>query len=127
MRPWRWCRRDVGHAHEANYLEHLKKTPEDIVISIFGPLFDRANAITDAMRTGIPVIYSTAFLAPPWHGFADFLRRGERPSGLGAWSYEAVDTKLAPSPRSGCCASPGRRRPGLPTPGGRYSGGMMRY
>ena len=55
--------------------------------------------MTDAMRTGVPGIYSTAFLAPPWHGFAGFLRRGERPSGLGAWSCEAVDTKLAPSPR----------------------------
>ena len=28
-------------------------------------------------------------------GYADFLRRVERPSDLGPWSYEVWDTKLA--------------------------------
>ena len=30
-----------------------------------------------------------------WRGVADFLMRVETPSALGAWSYEALDTKLA--------------------------------
>jgi predicted RecB family nuclease len=90
---------DAGHAHEADYLESLKKTCEVYEISSSGSLSDRANATIDAMRSGAPVIYQAAFLAPPWHGFADFLRRVEQPSGLGPWSYEVVDTKLARSPK----------------------------
>src|SRR6185436_12788838 len=30
-----------------------------------------------------------------WHGISDFLIRTDSPSRLGAWSYEASDTKLA--------------------------------
>ena len=86
---------DAGHAHEADYLESLKKILEVFEISSSCSLSDRANATMDAMRSGAPVIYQAAFLAPPWHGFADFLRRVEQPSGLGSWSYEVVDIKLA--------------------------------
>ena len=34
-----------------------------------------------------------------WRGIADFLERVERPSALGAWSYQVLDTKLARHPR----------------------------
>src|SRR5262249_8999776 len=36
-----------------------------------------------------------------WFGRADLLRRVERPSRLGAWSYEPLDTKLARETRAG--------------------------
>jgi len=49
-----------------------------------------------AMRRGDDVIYQATFFDGRWLGLADFLIRVERPSpGLGAWSYEVVDTKLA--------------------------------
>ena len=86
---------DAGHAHEADYLESLKNTYEVHEISNSGSLSYRANATIDAISSGAPVIFQAAFLAPPWHGFADFLRRVEQPSGLGSWSYEVVDIKLA--------------------------------
>src|SRR5712671_5016254 len=46
------------------------------------------------MQAGTEVIYRAAFLVPPWLGYADFLERVEEASSLGAWSYEALDTKL---------------------------------
>ncbi len=36
-----------------------------------------------------------SLLSDGWRGQADFLMRVETPSDLGAWSYEALDTKLA--------------------------------
>ena len=36
-----------------------------------------------------------ALLGERWRGHADFLERVDRPSGLGSWSYEVADTKLA--------------------------------
>jgi predicted RecB family nuclease len=40
-------------------------------------------------------VYQATFFDGTWLGFADFLLRVERPSDLGAWSYEVADTKLA--------------------------------
>ena len=36
-----------------------------------------------------------------WGGYPDFLRRVETPSGLGDWSYEVVDAKLAREAKGG--------------------------
>ena len=41
------------------------------------------------------MIYQGAFAEDGWHGRADFLERVPRPSDLGEWGYEAVDTKLS--------------------------------
>ena len=54
-----------------------------------------------AMRDGADVIYQAALRSGRWHGRADFLRRVERPSRLGAWSYEVLDAKLARDTRAG--------------------------
>lgn len=86
----------AGHAHEANYLAQLKAAGHDVAeIAGDGSLEARAQATVDAMRAGHEIIYQATFLAPPWHGFADFLRRVEIPSSVAAWSYEPIDTKLA--------------------------------
>ncbi|MBM4420959.1 MAG: TM0106 family RecB-like putative nuclease, partial [Chloroflexi bacterium] len=53
-----------------------------------------------AMGDGPDVIYQAAFFDGRWLGYADFLERVERPSALGAWSYEVADTKLARSVRA---------------------------
>ncbi|HEV3234948.1 MAG TPA: TM0106 family RecB-like putative nuclease [Candidatus Dormibacteraeota bacterium] len=49
----------------------------------------------EAMRAGVDVIYQATFFHDGWRGHADFLMRVDRPSDLGAWSYEVADTKLA--------------------------------
>ena len=45
-----------------------------------------------------PNSFQGAFFAPPWGGWSDFLIRVEKPSALGAFSYEVVDTKLKRKP-----------------------------
>ena len=53
------------------------------------------------MRDGADVVYQATLRSDRWHGRADFLRRVERPSRLGAWSYEVLDAKLARETRAG--------------------------
>ena len=48
-----------------------------------------------AMREGVDVVFQAVLFDGRRLGYADFLRRVERPSDLGAWSYEVWDTKLA--------------------------------
>ena len=48
-----------------------------------------------AMREGADVIFQAVLFDGRRFGYADFLRRVERPSDLGDWSYEVWDTKLA--------------------------------
>jgi len=48
------------------------------------------------MKAGAEVIYQgVLFDGVRWRGHSDFLRRVERPSALGPFSYEVADTKLA--------------------------------
>jgi predicted RecB family nuclease len=49
----------------------------------------------DAMRAGVPIIAQGALQAARWGGRVDILQRVDKPSDLGAWSYEVIDTKLA--------------------------------
>ena len=48
-----------------------------------------------AMREGADVIFQAVLFDGRRLGYADFLRRVDAPSGLGSWSYEVWDTKLA--------------------------------
>lgn len=59
-----------------------------------------AAATIIAMQKGAPMIYQAAFFHEGWVGYADFLSRVDRPSELGAWSYEVTDAKLARSVRA---------------------------
>src|SRR5271156_4862688 len=85
-----------GIEHEKRYLGSLK--PKGLaVVEVEAEGFDlseRTALTRQAMRAGIEVIYQAALVVPPWLGYADFLERVEEASSLGAWGYEAVDTKL---------------------------------
>jgi predicted RecB family nuclease len=90
---------EKGLEHERNHLRHLRDHGYHVVeIPEEGAVQDRAALTLDAMRQGADIIYQAALLHEPWHGFADFLRRVDQPSTLGAFSYEAIDTKLAHQP-----------------------------
>ncbi len=85
-----------GLEHERRYLASMKAKGL-IVAEIAGEGFDlpeRTALTRQAMRAGAEVIYQAALIVPPWLGFADFLERAADASRLGAWSYEAADTKL---------------------------------
>ncbi len=85
-----------GALHEQSYLDHLEANGLPVV-RIDGVGVD-THALTqtlDAMRSGVPIIAQGALQAARWGGRPDILRRVEKPSDFGAWSYEVVDTKLA--------------------------------
>jgi uncharacterized protein len=98
-----------GEAHEARYLEQLRRSGRTIAEIENGEGFaDRgdglraaAEATLVAMREGADVVYQATFFDGTWVGHADFLLRVERPGALGPWSYEVADTKLARKAKAG--------------------------
>lgn len=95
-----------GLEHEARILEEFRgqglaveEIPEEEGRS--GNAAARAEATLGAMRRGADVIYQGCLSDGRWMGLPDFLRRVERPSGLGGWSYEVVDAKLAREAKAG--------------------------
>jgi predicted RecB family nuclease len=94
--------RERGIEHEKAYLEHLRATGGGQVVEIDAESDDDAVGQTlAAMRAGADVIYQAPLGGERWYGRADFLRKVEQPSELGAWSYEVTDAKLATETRAG--------------------------
>lgn len=89
-----------GDEHELAFLEQMKASGRRVVeIPKDGLSLEESVRLTlEAMRGGPDVIFQGALLDGAWGGYSDFLERVERPSGLGAWSYEVVDTKLKRKP-----------------------------
>lgn len=91
-----------GLAHEARYLDQLKSRHTTIadLSAVAGGLQEKEQATLEAMRAGAEVIYQATLRDGSFLGYADFLQRVPRPSRLGAYSYEALDTKLARSTKA---------------------------
>jgi predicted RecB family nuclease len=91
-----------GSIHEQNYVEQLTKAGLEVVrIDGFDVSPEAVAETLAAMRRGAQIIVQGAFSHEGWVGRADILRRVEVPSLLGAWSYEAIDTKLARETKAG--------------------------
>ncbi|MBI1795680.1 MAG: TM0106 family RecB-like putative nuclease [Candidatus Eisenbacteria bacterium] len=91
-----------GLEHERAYLAHLEGVGRRV--THMGEDADRTGALARtlaAMRAGADVIAQATLAEGRWLGRADVLLRVERPSDLGAWSYEALDTKLARDTKAG--------------------------
>lgn len=85
-----------GALHEQSYLDHLEVNGLPILrIDGVGVDTHAVAQTLDAMRAGAPIIAQGALKASRWGGRADILRRVEKASDLGTWSYEVIDTKLA--------------------------------
>lgn len=91
-----------GRLHEERFLNSLVSEGLRTVNLEPDPDLPRAQRLAkgreetlDAMRSGADVIYQAVLFDERRLGFADFLRRVERPSALDPWSYEVWDTKLA--------------------------------
>jgi uncharacterized protein len=91
-----------GRQHEQAYLKHLRSQGLPVT-TIDGVGIDSVSiaATLRAMKSGAPVIAQAAFQTDQWGGRADVLLRVEKASGLGSWSYEVVDTKLAQETKGG--------------------------
>jgi len=91
-----------GSRHEKGYIDHLKANGLSVT-PIHGVGVD-ASVVTqtlEAMKAGAQIIVQGALQGAHWSGRADILRRVEKPSCLGSWSYEVVDTKLARETKGG--------------------------
>jgi predicted RecB family nuclease len=95
--------RKLGLDHEQQYLRQLSEKNGLTVVQIdVNSSWDAAVAETvQAIRGGADAIYQATFLEGQWGGRSDFLVRLNKPSSLGAWSYEVVETKLARSTKAG--------------------------
>jgi uncharacterized protein len=91
---------DKGFAHEASYLDSLRAGGGRLVeLSSTGRFADNLAATYLAIGEGAEIIFQAALSHGAFMGYADFLRRIDTPSRLGAWSYEVIDTKLAHRPK----------------------------
>ncbi|MBR1329877.1 TM0106 family RecB-like putative nuclease [Bradyrhizobium ottawaense] len=85
-----------GKTHEQGFVDHLAKQGGSVAIIAGVGIDDTSVAQTrQAMARGDAVIVQAALQDGHWSGRADVLQRVETPSGLGVWSYEVTDTKLA--------------------------------
>lgn len=94
--------RERGARHEQAYLEHLRRSGRSVLV--LDPDRNVAASIAAtamAIRDGVAAIAQATLGNGRWYGRADVLLRVERPSRLGRWSYEVVETKLATTTRGG--------------------------
>jgi len=94
--------RKLGLAHEQRYLRELAEKDRLAVaqIDVNGRWEDAVSETDRALHEGADAIYQATFLDGQWGGRSDFLVRVSRPSALGSWSYEVVETKLARSTKA---------------------------
>jgi len=95
-----------GNAFEAAYLADLKREVQSTggtVVEIAKHLRNPAKSAAEtlaALHAGADLIYQATFLNGDLVGHADFLRKVPRPSALGDYSYEVIDTKLGRKPKA---------------------------
>jgi predicted RecB family nuclease len=100
--PFRQLLQERGSRHEQGYIEHLKVSGLSIVeIGGVGVDDNTIGRTREAMTAGAEVIVQGSFRKAEWVGRPDVLVRVEKPSALGAWSYEVVDTKLSRETKAG--------------------------
>jgi len=84
-----------GLAHEKAYIDTLRANGISVVDLSDEPEEVASEATRKAMEGGAQAIVQATLAATGWRGRADVMLRVEPPSGLGNWSYEVVDCKLA--------------------------------
>ena len=85
-----------GIAHEDAYLKHLEA--QGVSVLNLRDIDDSERSLTEtreAMKSGAAAIAQATMVHGRWFGRSDVLRRVERPSKLGDWSYEVYDCKVA--------------------------------
>ncbi len=84
-----------GLEHEKKYLTSINDS-SDKVLNLAGLSHAEAeDRCLEAMQTGRRAIAQGVLRSRELLGVPDVLQRVETPSGLGSWSYEVYDTKLA--------------------------------
>ncbi|GHB49040.1 TM0106 family RecB-like putative nuclease [Mongoliitalea lutea] len=87
--------RERGVKFEEEMLQKFEQEGKRIVI-IQSKDANAAQQTINAMKEGIEIIYQARLgKEGEWQGWADFLIKANKPSALGDYSYEVMDTKLA--------------------------------
>ncbi len=91
-----------GFAHEAEFLAALRQKHERVIDIGQGhaTMLQKVEATVQAMKDGYDIIFQATLQDGCFIGYADFLRKVHRPSLLGDWSYEVLDTKLSRSQKA---------------------------
>jgi predicted RecB family nuclease len=87
---------ELGLRHEAAYLQSL--LDKGVALVDLRDIKDERRALAETracMERGAEAIAQGSIAIGRWLGRPDVLRKVAKPSGLGAWSYEAYDCKLA--------------------------------
>jgi predicted RecB family nuclease len=92
--------RELGIRHEQAFLGHLAQTKEVVRIPSDISWADAVARTVEALHRGVDAVYQATFQVGPWGGRSDFLIRVDKPSALGPFSYEVVETKLARSAKA---------------------------
>ena len=85
-----------GMEHENAYLAHLEA--QGVCILNLRDIAESEKALAEtraALESGVEAIAQATLANGRWFGRSDVLRRVERASKLGSWSYEVYDCKLA--------------------------------
>ena len=94
--------RERGRRHEAAFVQQLREQGlSAIEIGGVDITPDAVARTRQAMAGGQEIIIQGALQQGRWSGRADILRRVEKESAFGAWSYEIIDTKLARETKGG--------------------------
>lgn len=90
-----------GFEHEAKHLRALQDAGLQVInLKEEWDLAASVAATTAAMQASADVIFQATLWSDRFFGHADFLRKVDRPSALGNYSYEVADTKLARSTKA---------------------------
>jgi uncharacterized protein len=91
-----------GLAHEGAFVQSLREAGHEVLdLSDAEDLEAHLTYTLEAMRAGAEYIVQAALREGHWRGNPDVLVRVPKPSALGNWSYEVLDTKLARETRAG--------------------------
>jgi uncharacterized protein len=91
-----------GREHEKTYVESQRTGDRRVVdLSDVKDIRAALPLTLEALRAGADVVVQGALSDGRWYGRPDVLLRVEAAGGFGAWSYEAVDTKLSRETRAG--------------------------
>jgi predicted RecB family nuclease len=94
--PDAWVLQQRGIAHENAYILDLES--QGLCMVNLREAENSEQVVADtiaALQSGVDVVIQAALAVGNWFGRPDVLRRVERPSDLGSWSYEVYDCKLA--------------------------------
>ncbi|HDQ39684.1 MAG TPA: TM0106 family RecB-like putative nuclease [Desulfonatronum sp.] len=90
-----------GIEHEQRFLDRLRKQGNQVFeVTNAANLEAKVRETIRAMQSGVDVVYQAALMEGSFLGHADFLRKTNPSSSLGAYSYEVLDTKLALSAKT---------------------------